>query len=224
MTLFRKLFSFLGCNDTQSQLRQIQEKPTIKLLSNSSQDRLEIIRDQVEYYLSASSLRDNKNLRTFIKKSIDRFVPLDTFLEYNKMKNLCVTFNEIHDACVISNDLELNTEGNAVRTKLPVNINEQEQIAKMVRLTDVPLDTDLERLRQYIVNYFGNIEKFSANHTIQDSQRMFSGIVTISFTYENNARVFPNKFLYEDHVIQSEPFEEYQLRMKRNRAQKRQPK
>lgn len=221
MSFLKSIFWFFGCQDGSNEKPIELKKPVIKMLSNSDEERLNLIMDQMQYYLSAANLRANKQLNKLVNSNPGRYVPLTIFLEYNKMKNLNATIEEIHDACVISYELELNDQEDEVRTTLPVDLNYQAQIDRSFRLTNIPLDCQEHDLRKYLSENFGVVEKLSFYHSVIEYKRVFNGAASITFKSESIAKIFPPKFEYEGTIIDVEPLDEYQRRVKKERAERR---
>ncbi|KAH9514089.1 hypothetical protein Btru_030186 [Bulinus truncatus] len=102
---------------------------------------LEPIKKQMQFYFSAENLPNDKFLNS--KMDNDKYIPLDIFLDFNRIKPICSNFEQLAQAVESSSILELNDN----RTKVRVS-----QCRKTLTLRGFPASATEDDIRQFILD------------------------------------------------------------------------
>ncbi|XP_059169226.1 la-related protein Larp4B-like isoform X3 [Physella acuta] len=102
---------------------------------------LEPIRKQMQFYFSAENLPNDKFLNS--KMDPDKYIPLDIFLDFNRIKPICSNYEQLAQAVESSSILELNESRNKVRVS---------QCRKTLTLRGFPATATEEDVRQFILD------------------------------------------------------------------------
>ncbi|XP_061390120.1 la-related protein 7 [Musca vetustissima] len=127
------------------------------------------IRAQMEFYFGDANLSKDRFLRQLIEK--DPFVPLETFLTFNKMKALTSRVEDIAKSLSNSQLLELDESQQKVRRKTPL-VENRNVDDKTLYVEALPSTADHEWVRQ-IFERFGKVEyislpKYAKSHRIKE--------------------------------------------------------
>ncbi|XP_005183867.2 la-related protein 7 [Musca domestica] len=127
------------------------------------------IRAQMEFYFGDANLSKDRFLKQLIEK--DPFVPLDTFLTFNKMKALTSRVEDIAKSLSNSQLLELDEGQQKVRRKTPL-VENRNVDEKTLYVEALPSTADHEWVRQ-IFERFGKVEyislpKYAKSHRIKE--------------------------------------------------------
>ncbi|XP_073830148.1 la related protein 7 [Musca autumnalis] len=127
------------------------------------------IRAQMEFYFGDANLSKDRFLKQLIEK--DPFVPLETFLTFNKMKTLTSRVEDIAKSLSNSKLLELDEGQQKVRRKTPL-VENRNVDEKTLYVEALPSTADHEWVRQ-IFERFGKVEyislpKYAKSHRIKE--------------------------------------------------------
>ena len=167
-------------------------------------EKINEIMQQLEYYFSPANLAVAKKLASKISHASGRFVNISVFLEYNKIKNLNATSEEIIKAVEQSDILELNEEKTKIRTKNPVQVDKETSLKRTVRFSGFPEDEEYENIKNIITTNFGAIQRLSLLHKVVEFQRVFSGKVVVEFSNDEQVEASLGGFDYSGNMISCE--------------------
>ncbi|XP_070184512.1 la-related protein 7-like [Littorina saxatilis] len=86
------------------------------------------IKSQMEFYFGDSNMSKDRFIKQKLDKTSDGYLPLDTFLSFNKIKELTEEMDVLAKSLRSSDMLEVSEEGTKVRRKTPVKILTPEEI------------------------------------------------------------------------------------------------
>ena len=112
--------------------------------------RITMIKEQLEYYFSGINLEKDRNFRDKIEESEDGSVPVEYFLNCNRMKYLNATPSEILEAGHSSQYLDADNEEKTIRSKEPF-IHDPERYKKIIRVSGLG-----KKVPQYAQSEFFN--------------------------------------------------------------------
>lgn len=97
-----------GCVKTNREQDAKQEQSPRKRIRHRKKQLYENIMKQMEFYFSDANLTKDRFLGELVKK--DPYVPLETFLKFNKLRSLTQDINDIAKAMKHSTLLELSED------------------------------------------------------------------------------------------------------------------
>ncbi|XP_065834558.1 la-related protein 7-like isoform X2 [Oscarella lobularis] len=118
----------------------------------SDDEKLDAIRQQMEFYLGDPNLRHDRFTRSEIEKSEHGYVPLWLFLKFNKLRQLTNDVETICKGIRKSDHLELSECGKKVRRKRPLEpIKDTDP--QTIYVDRLPVNATHDRLRNIFSRY-----------------------------------------------------------------------
>jgi len=155
-------------------------------------NRIKSIREQIEYYLSPSSLDHNKRLARIIKNSENGFIPLSLLMEYNKMKLLSPSYDEIIEACEKSPILLY--ENGCIKCTIQYKKCDQRQ--KNTVFFNCFDNDDYLKIKLIIESNIGKISRLCfLKQTTSDGSKIFNGWTVVEFENFEDVRKVRNSGL-----------------------------
>jgi len=158
----------LGNKRKAKQLKKLIERDSLKEKSNL--DIKDLIREQIEFYLSDSNLFNDQFLRQIILESEKQEVSIELLLTFNKMKSLLNSFPLLRDRITMikeslleSKTLQVNHEKNSIFRKEKYtneNIDKIELSKRVIYVENIPSICSIELLKS-IFEKVGNIKHIS---------------------------------------------------------------
>ena len=164
-----------------------------------------LIPSQIEFYLSDANIRQDKFVKSLLKdddgKLQDRrFIGLDVFMKFNRIKQLT---NDVEDLKIALSDspvVELSEDEKSVRRKFPVN-NDKDVIGSTIYVEKLPDPVDHDWLSELFSN-FGRVDHVSLPKFQENKQIM--GFAFIEFDNARSAATACDFFNYlESHRPES---------------------
>ncbi|ERL88996.1 la-related protein 7 [Dendroctonus ponderosae] len=133
----------------------VEEQP--KRPRNRKKHLYNTILQQMEFYFSDANLSKDRFLSTIISK--DRYVEIEQFQKFNKIKKLNCTTEDIRKAVRNSKLIETSEDGLKLCRKLPIKVKEDETLCT-IYVENIKADATHETLSQ-IFSDFGKIAYIS---------------------------------------------------------------
>lgn len=211
MDFLRKLYS--TC--TKFEALPDQEEPNIEL-----EPHLDAIREQMEFYLSDSNIEFDAFMKGAISEREDRFVPIETFLTFNRMKALKATNEDVIAACSASRTLEVNKELNMVRSKEPF-VSDPRRSFRTIHIEGFDQNETLDDIKALFKEQYPNkvcrIEMRKNNR--KGGEQYFSGNVNIELKDEMTAKqIVKNGIMYHGNTMKCILFSEFRANLKAKKA------
>ncbi|XP_071829726.1 la-related protein 7-like [Apostichopus japonicus] len=111
---------------------------------------------QVEFYFSDANLRKDRFINQEIKKSADRYVPLDLVASFNKIRELTEDVGVIGKALQKSKLVEVSPDGTQIRRRKPLEEPKYNPDDCTVYVECLPKPTDIAWIQQTF-KYCGNV-------------------------------------------------------------------
>lgn len=160
---------------------------------------------QIEYYFGDVNLMKDKFLQEQVKQE-DGWVPLETMIKFNRLKQLSDDFEVLTKAIKKSTSglMEVDEDGKKIRRSpsqpLPEHNEERRSDLKRrcVYAKGFPVDASLDDIQEFLEK-FGGIEHIQMRR-LRDAEKTFKGSVFAIF----NTKEAAEKFLEEESVKYSE--------------------
>lgn len=205
---------------------------TSEIATNSSciienhRDRSQQIQEQLEYYFSDSNIANNPSFKKLMQQSHDGFIPVDTFLKYNRFIELNTSSEEIIDAAKQSNILQVNDDNQKIK-RIKKYVEDPKRKDRMVYINGFDDNETLENLYNLFSNSFGIINRVSMHH-IKDNNnyRIFKGSVVVELeSIEQANRIVAMKYFnYKGNNLFIIPLRTYETNVKKQSMTKNKKK
>ncbi|KAK8795125.1 hypothetical protein WA588_003974 [Blastocystis sp. NMH] len=155
-----------------------------------STDLAEKIRNQVEFYFSGLNLKRDKFMREKMAADPEGFMPIETLLTFNRLKQLSNDIKVVTEAIKTSDKLLFNEDFTKVKSNIDFQKPENDVAQRTVHLRGFPtsatLDDLLEGLKPYGSIRFIEMRRFIGN-------KAFKGTVNVEFNTKEEAEAFLKK-------------------------------
>ncbi|XP_055385485.1 GATA zinc finger domain-containing protein 4-like [Condylostylus longicornis] len=141
--------SLFGNNDDSKEDLDEQMMKSTKHVRHRKRKLYNQVREQMEFYFSDANLTKDRFLMQIIRE--DPYVPLEIFLNFNKIKKLIKTTGELIKALSSSNKLELNDDKTRVtRIKPLIDVDENRDgiDARTIYVESLPANADHEWVKK----------------------------------------------------------------------------
>ncbi len=190
-----------------------------------SEALLSQIKTQMEYYFSNDNFRTDKYLRAKVAEDADGFVPLEVFMNFNKLKKLTTDLTLLPRALEDSEDLELSEDKGAVRRTRPLPEENDADSRSMYAKGPFPSDATLEDLRAW-AGQAGEVSRLNMRR-MSGKDKAFKGSVFIVYSKVEGCVALGELFAKGElkyqggAVLKVEPLKEYAARKKKERDERR---
>ena len=183
------------------------------------------IKKQMEYYFSNDNFRTDKYLRAKVAEDADGFVPLEVFMNFNKLKKMTTDLTLLPRALEDSEDLELSEDKGAVRRTRPLPEENDADSRSMYAKGPFPSDATLEDLRAW-AGQAGEVSRLNMRR-MSGKDKAFKGSVFIVYAKVEACAALGELFAKGElkyqggAVLKVEPLKEYAARKKKERDERR---
>ncbi|KAK8827014.1 hypothetical protein WA577_007515 [Blastocystis sp. JDR] len=155
-----------------------------------SEDLATKIRRQVEFYFSGLNLNRDKLMREKMSADPDGFMPIETLLTFNRLKQLTTDMKVVVDAIKESDKLAFNDDFTKVKSNIDFRKPENNVALRTVHMRGFPTSATLDDLLEGLKPY-GNIRFIEMRRFI--SNKEFKGSVNVEFNTKEEAEEFMKK-------------------------------
>ena len=186
MDFFRSLYQAFCSADNEEEQEQEIELP----------EHLATIREQMEFYFSDSNVEGSAFMKEQLAKRDDRYVPIQLFLTFNRIKSLNATEEEILEACAASRFLQVDKEQMLVRSKKPF-VSDPRRPYRTFTMRGFDKTETLESLQAFFKKNHVKPVKITMRRSTQKGtgEKYFSGMVDVEVDTEENAQKIVNEGL-----------------------------
>ena len=104
-------------SDAKRPLEETEIPAAEQPIDKKPKTNMDVLKKQVEYYLSDSNLKHDKFFHTKLSEGVDGWMPLTHILACNKIKALTTEAKDIVEAVSESVEIETNESGDSIRRK-----------------------------------------------------------------------------------------------------------
>lgn len=176
---------------------------------------MRIGKEQIEYYLSSTNLDKDSFLRERVTTGENGRISVDVFMEFNKVKDLGISAEDLLVACAASPFLEVDAESRIITRKLPYKKDVRRR-KKMVRVSGLPNDATSDSVFAVISSKTAEPENVLLQYSLDASgDRLFIGAANVLyFTEEATDAAVETQIVLDDQHITVEYLEDYERRIK----------
>jgi lupus La protein len=187
-----RLVSFLGGMLGFFQKPKPETPPAVEVeaevqLEVEQSPHLARIREQMEFYLSPSNVESQSFMKQLINARDDRYCPFNTFLTFNRLKELGATMEDLVAACSASSDLEVDPTKTMVRTVVPF-ASDPRRDYRTIHISGLGPDETLDSLQKLFRSIFTRVLRIEMSCLLaRGGGRVFKGDVNVELDSEDAA-------------------------------------
>jgi len=151
------------------------------------ENRLEMIRDQVEFYFSDMNLEHDHVFLEAINGNPDRYVPISILLGRMHLKLLKATELDVLRAIENSPVFDVDPVQLLVRTKIPF-VSDPRRIYRVLEISGMNQEADFELQKQFFETLFKDIRRVSLFKKVKDGQVFYRGRTYVELGSEEEAQ------------------------------------
>lgn len=148
---------------------------------------LEPVREQMEFYFSPSNVEYDAYMKALIDNDAERYISVEEFAKFNRIKSLEVTNEEILRACDASEELEVDFEKQAIRSIVPFK-SDPRRICRTLNIRGFESNETLETLRAFFGTIIPKVLRIEMRNRNKGQEKFFSGEVNVELQTEEEAQ------------------------------------
>jgi len=149
---------------------------------------LDRIRSLIQYYFSDENLPNDNFLKKQIQLDSNNqgYVPLEFISQFNRVKQLNASVDNIREALKGSTMVALSADGNSLRRSSPILSNDNDSSKRTVYVSKIPKECNKEALR-LLFSKFGNVLRVDV--PVDKKTGEHKGIAFVEFSSEDEYQV-----------------------------------
>ena len=173
------------------------------IYDEKEENRLNSIKEQIEFYFSDMNLENDNDFSKLILKSENRFINISYLLNRNRLKMLNATEEDIIFALKDSNEIEIDEKNFLIRSKIPF-ISDPRRKYRTLRISGLPNECDYKFQYEFFKSIFNNkLIRLSLYQKNFNNKLIYTGRTFIELNTEEEAKIaFERGIEFNDKLLE----------------------
>lgn len=200
-----RIGSFMALNEQASE-HEVEEELT---------PILERAVEQMEFYFTGFNMEKDKYIYDLYNSSKNHMIDVSVFMNFNRIKQLEITPDDLLFACSKSDKLVVDEENRKIGRKVPFKKDVTRNL-RILRISKIPKTMEKSEIKKYFDCNNNPWISMQYHYNKSGDERTFNGTIIVEFEKEEEAQKFlKNPPAIDGEVLSAETMESFQKRNRR---------